>query len=203
MSVRVKICGITRREDAWAAASLGFDFVGAVLCPESRRHVPAERLPELFAALPRGVRRVGVLRDPTPDELLAALASGCLDIIQLHGSEAPEMAAALGRRLPVWKAVTLLDESDVERWLDYPAERLLADSAGGGSGRPCRWDLAARLAARRPLVLAGGITPDNAREAVATVHPETIDLAGGVESAPGIKSLTKMQQLREALQNHE
>lgn len=203
MIVRVKICGITRREDACAAASLGFAYVGAVLCPRSRRHVSPQRLPELFADLPQGVRRVGVLVDPTPAEIEAALASGALDIIQLHGNESPEMAADLARRLPVWKAVTLLHDSDIDRWLDYPAERLLADSAGGGSGHPCRWDLAARLATRRPIVLAGGITPENAREAIATVHPDAIDLASGVESAPGIKSLTKMQQLRETLQHHE
>lgn len=203
MKIEVKICGITRRADAEAAAELGFDYVGAVLFAGSRRYVPVAKLPELFGGLPAKVKRVGVFVDAAAAEIEAALATGCLDIVQLHGGESAEFAIELGERVIVWKAVTLAGADDIGRFAAFPAARLVLDSSGGGSGRCCDWRLAARMAARRPVMLAGGITPANAAAAVAAVNPAGIDLAGGVELAYGIKSLEKMIELKDALNQHE
>lgn len=185
MNVEVKICGLTRREDVELAVSLGADLVGFVLYPGSRRFVPPERLPELTRGLPSRVGKVGVFVDAPRDEILRTAELGSLDIVQLHGHESADFAQSL--EFPrVWKAG--YDP-------DFPAERLVCDAPAGGSGRFGDHEKAAELAVSRPVMLAGGITPANAVELILRVKPVGIDLAGGVESAPGVKDETKMRQL--------
>ena len=119
--------------------------------------------------------------------------------VQLHGSETLEYANALnGTR--IWKACNLKDEADLHQMLDYPSEMLVADS-GGGTGRPCNWNLAARLAKIRPIFLAGGINADNLKEAIGTVNPAGIDIAGGAECEPGIKDFAKIKQIVDIMHN--
>jgi phosphoribosylanthranilate isomerase len=185
MSVEIKICGLTRREDVELAVSLGADFLGFVIYPGSRRFVPPERLPELTRGLPPCVGKVGVFVDATRDEILFAAERGGLDVVQLHGRESAEFARSLG--FPrIWKAT--YDP-------DFPAERVVCDAPTGGSGNFGDHEKAAELAKVRLVMLAGGITPFNAAELVARVRPAGIDLAGGVESAPGVKDEFKMRQL--------
>ncbi len=187
--LEVKICGITRRNDAVFAAELGADYLGFVLAPGSPRFVPPERLPELARGLPEGCRSVAVMVNPSRDEILRAAET--VDLIQLHGSEPPELIGALpGIRF--WKAVHLASREEIAMLSNYPAERFVLDAAFGGSGTPCDWGLAAEAARWRPAMLAGGISPDNVAGAVAEVAPAGVDASSSLESAPGVKSKERM-----------
>lgn len=185
MKLEVKICGLTRREDALLAAELGADYVGFVIYAGSRRHVPVERLAELTRGLPPHVRKVGVFVDASRDGILRAVEAGRLDVVQLHGHESADFARSIDFS-EVWKAT--YDP-------DFPAARLVCDAPQGGSGKFGDHEKAAELAKIRPVMLAGGITPDNAAELVRRVRPAGIDLAGGVEVSPGVKDEDKLKRL--------
>ena len=174
------------------AAELGAGYVGFVLVPASPRCVPVERLRELTGGLPAGVKRVGVFADADRETILRA-AEGNFDIIQLHGEESPEFAASLP--YPVWKAVRAVAGTELEPLAEWKVERFLFDAASGGSGRRCDWSLAAQAARRWRIMLAGGLSPENIREAIQTVHPVGVDLSSSLETAPGIKSEEKMKTL--------
>ncbi|MBQ7178972.1 MAG: phosphoribosylanthranilate isomerase [Victivallales bacterium] len=188
----LKICGMTRVEDVRCAAEAGADFVGAIIVPGSKREVTQEQAACLFQAAPPA-KSVLVVRDMELEPLQALIDELKPYAVQLHGNEPLEYAKALTGAY-VWKACNLKCEDNLQQMLDYPAEMLVADS-GGGTGRTCDWTLAAKLAKIRPIFLAGGITPDNIQEAIAAVHPAGIDIAGGAESAPGIKDHNKIRQL--------
>lgn len=183
MNIKVKICGLTRRSDAEYAASCGADYLGFVLYEKSPRFVPPEKLKELAHKL--AVPAVGVFVDPDLDQIKRALDSG-VDIIQLHGNETMQFALTVAKLAPVWKAA--YDPA-------FPAEMLVCDAARGGSGVIGDHILAAEIAKTRRIMLAGGITPDNAVEFARQVKPFGIDLASGVESAPGIKDHEKIKTL--------
>ncbi len=191
----LKLCGITRVEDMAAAARAGADYTGMVLVPGTPRFVPRGRIAELMAAAP--CRKVFVVRDMPLDELNALIAGLHPDVVQLHGHETPEYAKSVTGS-EVWKAFNLNSEAVLTEAEAFPCAMVVADS-GGGTGRPCRWDLAEKLARKRPVMLAGGITPENVREAVAQVRPAGIDVSGGVESAPGIKDSQLIQTLVERI----
>ncbi len=187
---RVKICGLTRLEDALAAARLGADALGFNFWPGSRRYLAPAAAREIIRALPPLVTTVGVFVDPTRDEAMAAAAVSGVQVLQLHGDEPPEACARLP--LPVLKAIRVRGPESLallERYAGAVSGFLLdADSAGyGGSGRTFDWTLAARAAARAPVVLAGGLDPGNVAEAVRAVRPWGVDVASGVEAAPGVK----------------
>lgn len=190
MKTEVKICGVTRREDAEFAIECGADYLGFVLVPQSKRYVAPEKLRQ-FADLP--VTKVGVFMDVGLDLIRSLTEEGNLDIVQLHGSETADFAAQINFAR-VWKA-----SYDA----DFPAERLVCDAPKGGSGMfgdHCR---AAELAKLRPIMLAGGITPENAAELIRKIRPAGIDLAGGTESAPGIKDHDKIRKLFDNLKGME
>ena len=193
MKLEVKICGLTRREDALLAARLGADFLGFVLYPGSRRFVSVEALPELTRGLPPHVRKVGVFVDASRDEILRAVEAGGLDVVQLHGRESADFARTVDF-VEVWKAT--YDP-------DFPAARLVCDAPQGGSGQLGDHAKAALLAKMRPVMLAGGITPDNAVDFARRVRPAGIDLAGGVEVSPGVKDEAKMRKLFQNLKGSE
>ena len=187
----VKICGLTRRRDVELAVELGAEYVGFVLAPASPRHVPPELLPELARCLPEHVRRVGVFVNESV-ETIRRIAAGNLDVVQLHGAETPEFAARLG--MPVWKAVHVETERELEMLERYDVERFLFDAASGGSGGVCDWHLAALAAKRWRIMLAGGLRSGNIRDAVETVKPYGVDPSSYLEEAPGIKSEDKMRE---------
>ena len=190
MKTEVKLCGITRREDAEFAIECGADYLGFVLVPDSKRYISPERL-RSFADLP--VLKVGVFMNAEL-ELIRRVAEDCrLDIVQLHGSETAEFAERIGFAR-VWKA---------SYEAGFPAERLVCDAPRGGSGTFGDHTRAAELAKLRPIMLAGGITPENAAELIRKVRPAGIDLAGGVESAPGIKDHDKIRKLFDNLKGME
>jgi phosphoribosylanthranilate isomerase len=191
----LKLCGITRVEDMAAAARAGADYTGMVLVPGTPRFVPRGRIAELMAAAL--CKKVFVVRDMPLDELNALIAEFHPDVIQLHGHETPDYAKSV-TGAEVWKAFNLNSEAVLAEAEAFPCAMVVADS-GGGTGRPCRWDLAEKLARKRPIMLAGGITPENVREAVAQVRPAGIDVSSGVESAPGIKDSQLIQTLVERI----
>ena len=188
----LKICGITREEDARLAARCGADFVGAIHVEGSRRFVSLEQAARIFAAA-APARGVLVVRDMERGRLQAAIGAVRPYAVQLHGRETACYAMGLAGA-KVWKAFDMNVLDDLSEAAGFPADMIVADS-GGGTGRTCDWGRAAALARRRPILLAGGIAPDNVRAAVAAVHPAGIDVAGGVESAPGVKDHAKVQCL--------
>ncbi|MBP1807330.1 phosphoribosylanthranilate isomerase [Rubellimicrobium aerolatum] len=196
--VRVKLCGATTPAQVEAAAAAGAGYVGLVFVPRSPRALGAEAARALAWAAPVGVAKVGLFVDPTDDDLAAVLDRVPLDMVQLHGSEAPERVAEVRARwgLPVMKAVGIGGPADLERARAYEgvADQLLLDAkapAGaalpGGNGAAFDWGLLAGRGWALPWMLAGGLTPGNVAEAVRVSGARQVDVSSGVESAPGVK----------------
>jgi phosphoribosylanthranilate isomerase len=192
--VRVKICGVTRLEDALAAVSLGADALGFNFWPRSKRYLPPAEARAIVSRLPPLVPAVGVFVDPTRDEVLRAVESSGVGIAQLHGDETPELCASLP--LPVLKAIRVADARALAQLASYDVRGFLLDAPGpgyGGGGVTFDWSLVAEVAREMPIVLAGGLTPENVGDAVRTVRPWAVDVASGVESAPGVKDHEKLR----------
>jgi phosphoribosylanthranilate isomerase len=192
----VKICGITRREDALAAAEYGASAVGFVFWPESPRYIDPAVARAIGEALPRSVQRVGVFVNQSAAEVNTVAAAAGLDVVQLHGEE--DSAFVSQMMLPVIKAVTFgRGPAGVDAW---PEDVMLLVDAHdpiryGGTGQVVDWASAAAVAQRRRVLLAGGITPENVAEAISRVRPFGVDVSSGVESAPGIKSGIRLKEL--------
>jgi phosphoribosylanthranilate isomerase len=200
----IKICGITRLEDAEAAVDAGASALGFVCWPESPRFVDPYRARAIVQSLPPFVTAVGVFVNQ-PTEYLASVASLVhLGAVQMHGDETVDDALAVRR--PVIKALTLEDASRADRLNAWPARvTVLLDVHDpvrrGGTGRTIDWAAAAAIASGRRIVLAGGLSPDNVAEAVARVRPFGIDVSSGVESSPGRKDHGRLRALFEALRS--
>lgn len=202
MTPRVKICGVTRVEDAVLAAELGAAAIGLVFWPQSPRCVTLDRARAIVAALPPFVTAVGVFVDQAPDEVRRVVETAGVGAVQLHGRERIADFATVPARLI--KAVPVVEDLEAGALADLPPEvTILLDAPDpvrfGGTGRLANWDLAARIAARRPIVLAGGLRPDNVAAAVARVKPAAVDVSSGVERAPGVKDPAKVRALFDAL----
>jgi phosphoribosylanthranilate isomerase len=194
VSVLVKICGITRLEDALAAARLGADWLGFNFWPQSKRYLPPAAAAEIVRALPASVTAVGVFVDPTAAELAEAVGASGVTLAQLHGDETPAFCAAAP--VPVVKGIRVKDEHSLAALASYEVAAFLLDSATagyGGSGQAFDWMLAAAAARSVPVWLAGGLVPDNVAEAVRRVRPRGVDVASGVESSPGVKDPARME----------
>ncbi len=204
----IKICGLTRPDEALACAAAGADAIGLNFYPKSPRFLSVEQAGEIAREMRDGARSVllvGVFVNADVATLRAAFDGGLIDVAQLHGDEPPE--AALQIACPVWKALRLggpFDLAQVDRFARFGPgrwERLVIDApcAGfGGSGRRIDTDLAARAVAAGagcPVILAGGLAPDNVADAIRQVRPAGIDVASGVESAPGRKDLSRVAAL--------
>lgn len=194
MQVRVKICGITRVEDALLAEALGAFALGFVFAKGSKRRLEPDTARRIVQALGPLVVRVGVFQDQEPEEVLRTMERARLQVAQLHGSEPPEWAEAVGRFYPVIKAFRLLGPAE-PGWADYPAEALLLDGPrpGSGQGYPREWALPLLKGGKR-VILAGGIGPENLEEVLA-LRPYALDLSSGVEEAPGRKSEARLRAL--------
>jgi phosphoribosylanthranilate isomerase len=195
MRTRVKICGITRVEDGLAAARLGADAIGLVFYARSPRAVSIPQAQALVGALPPFVTSVGLFVDAAPEEIRRVLAAVPLDLLQFHGNEPPAACRGYGR--PYIKVVHMAEDTDLAG-LARPyddAAGILVDTyvkgVPGGTGQVFDWSrLPAALAC--PMILAGGLTPDNVAAAVTQVRPWAVDVSGGVEAAPGIKVAAKI-----------
>jgi phosphoribosylanthranilate isomerase len=195
MTPRIKVCGITRAEDASAAVGLGAAALGFVFWSRSPRAVSVQAAREIAGAAPPFVARIGVFVDASADDVARIAEDVGLDGIQLHGDERVDSYGAVKPRLI--KAVTLESDDDVERAAALPAHvTVLVDAADrlrrGGTGTVADWTQAAALAARRPVILAGGLNAANVTEAIRRVRPWGLDVSSGVETAPGVKSADRL-----------
>lgn len=195
MRTRIKICGITRPADAAAAARLGADAIGLVFCETSPRRVTPGRAVEIVAALPPFVTVVGLFVDAPADAVRAVLETVRIDLLQFHGAETPQTCLAFGR--PYIKAIRVGAGTDVRREAAayHEASGLLLDThrpgVPGGTGECFDWNVVpAELGP--PVILAGGLTPENVMEAISAVHPYAVDVSSGVESSRGIKDAGRM-----------
>ncbi len=202
---RIKICGITRMEDARAASSLGVDAIGFVFYDRSPRYIEPIKAGRIIRDLPPFVSAVGLFVNPTQDEIDEVLEYCALGVIQLHGDESPEFCDAQPRR--VIKAVPIERPDDLKRVHQYPCAVLLDAKAPpgvyGGTGASFDWRLVAELEHEHPLILAGGLNPENVRDALAVRDWFAVDVSTGVESAPGIKDEARMRAFVEAVNRHD
>jgi phosphoribosylanthranilate isomerase len=195
MSVKIKICGITSVADALAAAEAGADALGFMFYRPSPRYVANNAAREIIRALPPFIARVGVFVDPTEEQVRQAIAETGIDALQFHGDETPEFCRRFG--LKTLKAFRVRDAESLRSAEPFTSEAWLLDSyvAGqlGGTGARFNWDLATEAARSHCVILAGGLTPENAAEAVRKVRPYGLDVSSGVESSPGHKDAEKVR----------
>jgi phosphoribosylanthranilate isomerase len=199
---RVKICGVTTVADALACAELGADAVGLNFVPTSPRRVDEEAARAIVRAVGKAALVVGVVAGLSVERMRALRQSTGIECLQLHGPESREHVAAL---LPhAYAAIGVAGPDDVASAESMPGDYVMVDArvdgALGGTGRTFDWSLVVSLARRRRLVLAGGLTPTNVAAAVTAVRPWCVDVASGVETAPGVKDIAKVKEFIVAAQ---
>jgi phosphoribosylanthranilate isomerase len=197
---KVKICGITTADDARMAVAAGADAIGLVFFDKSPRCVDAERAAGIVAAIPPFVQVVGLFVN-APLELVNATADRAgLDIVQLHGEETPSYCDAVNRR--VMKAFRVKGPESLAPIASYRVAGLLLDAYSpnsyGGTGERFDWDLVLAAKVHGPIILAGGLTPDNVASAVSQVSPYAVDVSSGVELSPGRKNPEQVRRFIEA-----
>jgi len=203
---RIKVCGITRPEDAVAAATLGAWAIGFVFA-DSPRRVSPEQAAGIASGVPPGILKVGVFVDEKPDAIESIAEKVGLDLLQLHGSESPQLCDALGPDRVV-KALRVRSKESLARAAAYVGHcyAVLLDawdpSASGGTGKAWDWALAS-VAEFPRLILAGGLSSGNVGEAISRVHPWAVDVSSGVESAPGRKDPERLRAFFSAVRKAE
>jgi len=203
-STRIKICGITRYEDATAAAAAGADAIGFVFYRNSPRFVDPDRAKAIAVAIPPFVSTVGLFVDADAADVEASLRTFRVDYLQFHGDENREYCSQFG--VPFLKAVRMRPGLDLLHYsADFSAARALlldafVDGVPGGTGQRFDWNLIPRNLPV-PIVLSGGLSPDNITEAVRKVRPWAVDVSSGVEAAKGIKDGDKIKQFIRGVRN--
>jgi phosphoribosylanthranilate isomerase len=202
--VQVKICGLTRVDEAVACAQAGAKAVGCVFYPASPRQVEAEVAAAIRRALPRDVACVGVFVDESFDTIMRIADRSGFTAVQLHGREPPDLVARLrAEGLLVIKVLFAEKPPQIDEAPIYPASAFLAEcgqgALPGGNARAWDWSRAAELGKRHPLILAGGLAPSNAAQAVCAACPDAVDVSSGVEASPGCKDILKVNQLMAAV----
>jgi len=199
--VFVKICGITRAQDAELASRLGADAVGFVFWPDSPRYVAPDAARIIATEVPANVMKVGVFVNDDVENVRRVMEVVGLDIAQLHGHETPDYCRRVGRK--VFKAVGVECNGMIDISGFDPDVVLLVDAHDparyGGTGRTVNWDSAREIAMTRRTILAGGLNAANIRIAVRSVRPYGVDVSSGVESAPGVKDPVRLRSFFEAL----
>jgi phosphoribosylanthranilate isomerase len=202
---RVKFCGITRVEDAQHALSLGAWAVGMILWAGSPRVVLPQEAADIADSVRRKAEIVGVFVNEELDAVVSLADQIGLTMIQLHGDEGPVYAETVARRTgtKVIKAVRVRSNADLQALAAFNTDYHLLDSyvqgVPGGTGETFSWDIALAHRGKVPVILSGGLTPDNVAEAAAVVNPFAVDVSSGVESAPGIKDHALMDAFAEAI----
>ena len=195
MNIPFKICGLTRAEDVAVATLAGASYLGFIMVPGTPRCITVEQARRLFAV--SSLPKVLVVGDLSIAEVQRFIDELRPDYIQLHRNEPPEFAQAL-RGARVWRAFSLRTMADVEAAAIYPADAIVADTGRGGSGQVGDWELARRLALRKPVVLAGGLTATNVRVGFEATGAFAVDCSSGIEASPGIKDLGKLTDFANA-----
>ena len=193
--VKVKICGMTNLKDVKIAVDGGVDAVGFIFYKKSPRSVTMQAVRKIVLELPPFVDSVGVFVNETAEQI-NKIADHCkLDRVQLHGDESPAFCKKIRRR--VIKAIRVKDIQSLKKLSDYPVSSFLLDTFSedqyGGTGKVFDWNLAYPAKRYGPIILAGGLTPNNVRQAIQRIQPYGVDVCSGVESQPGIKDQKKMK----------
>ena len=194
---QIKICGLTSPGEAEACARAGADAIGLVSFPKSPRHVDDRQIRAITAVLPKNVCPVGVFVNEPFERIMKVVRVGGLRAVQLHGQETPALVEALSAEgLIVIKALFVNGNPNLDQAPRYPASAFLVECAGGrlpgGNAMQWDWSDARRLPGEQPVVLAGGLTPDNIRQAIMDGNPDAVDVSSGVESMPGRKDIDKV-----------
>ncbi|MGL4399124.1 MAG: phosphoribosylanthranilate isomerase [Luteolibacter sp.] len=205
-AVSLKICGVTTPEDANGLVALGVEALGVNFWPQSKRYLAPDDAIWL-RELEGKILRVGVFVNEPPELPLRLVRDGYLDVVQLHGDETPEDAAAFREEeIPFIKAIGVKTLADLDRAMEYGAAALLLDAHApgiyGGTGEVFDWEVASdfrRQHPQLPVILAGGIVPENAGLAAMSVQPAALDIASGAEISPGIKDFEKVASFLTAL----
>jgi len=193
----VKICGITTEEDALLATALGADAVGFIFAP-SRRQVHAQLVHDIVRRLPPEILTVGVFRDEHPDRVIDLASQAGVKAVQLSGHEPPDDARRIHPTVRLLIKAFAAGSDQLPRARDWGADIVMIDSPNPGSGTVFDWSLVGDAPQDARLLLAGGLTPENVATAIARVQPWGVDVASGVESAPGVKDEAKVKAFVEA-----
>jgi phosphoribosylanthranilate isomerase len=203
--MRVKICGITRRDDAESAIEAGAGALGFVFVPSSRRYITPADAGTIVRSLPPMVTAVGVFADAPRHDVFSAIRSSGISCMQFHGLESPEDMR--GYPLPVYKTFRVSPDFDVTMVAAYPGPAYMLDTfvegMAGGTGKTFDWEIALRAKRFGKIILAGGLTPENIGEAIRKVSPYAIDVSSGVENSPGVKNREKVRLLFDAVKRAE
>jgi len=195
---QVKICGLTSAETAAACAELGADAIGCVFFPKSPRHLTEQRAREICGALPPEVKKVGVFVNETYADIMRKVDRCGLTAVQLHGREPPELVEKLlNEPIAVIKALFASGTPSLADAKNYRPSAFLAECGTGvlpgGNALTWDWQQARKISDAYPVILAGGLSPENVLAAIAAGRPAAVDVSSGVEKAPGIKDLTKVK----------
>ena len=200
----IKICGISLEEDYGFLLERNISAVGFIAYPRSPRYVGPGKLARILGSRENNpsIKKVAVFVNSAFEEIMEYVRCG-IDVVQLHGGESPDIAVRLSEYAEVWKAVRPRSEDEIRKYASFPAGKFLIDAFSeklkGGTGKPADWKLA-RLAVEtysQPVILAGGLKPENVYEAVKAVKPYGIDVSSGVEASPGVKNFSAIDTLLE------
>jgi len=197
--IQVKICGITREEDASACVSLGVDAIGLVFYPPSSRHVSREQARCITKLIPGHILTVGVFVDESAETVKTIVEYCGLRAVQLHGVESPSTAEAIKKmNVKVIKAIFMNGTPEPSEMVNYNVDAFLLEAPQGpipgGTGMRWDWSLVKNLSRSYPVILAGGLNPENVTEAINASLTDAVDVSSGVESAPGIKDIDKVSR---------
>lgn len=213
MMTLIKICGIKTPEILSVAAQAGARFAGFVFVSQSPRYIHPEQARLLSRQLPTGLRSVGLFVDPTDEDLSHILGAVSLDFIQLHGDESPARVQAIKSRfnIPVIKAFAISGAADLDQvaayipvidWILFDAKAPASSNIAGGNGVAFDWTILKDKKFAKPWMLSGGLTPDNAAEALSILKPDAIDVSSGVESTRGVKDAQKVRDFIAAVKSN-
>ena|SRR3989338_1728644 len=205
---QVKICGITNLEDAIYAADCGADVLGFIFYPKSPRFIEKTKTKEIISKLPPFITTVGVFVNHKIDDVINTVRECNLNIVQLHGDESPDYCSKIPLSSPfnkggvggikVIKAIRVRDEDSLKKMADCRVDAFLLDSHSensyGGTGKIFSWDLAIKAKGYGRIILSGGLTPDNVKEAIEKVKPYGVDVSSGVEEKAGKKDEEKVRE---------
>ncbi len=198
---KIKICGITNKRDAIAAASLGIDMMGFVFYNGSKRYVEPKIVRDIANELPPFVAKVGVFVDLDKNKVIEIAEECALDMLQFHGDEAPDYCAGFKDSYKVMKAFRIKESGSLKGINDYNADFYILDAYSaegkGGTGESFDWKIIESFEFLRPVILSGGLTPDNVRDAIERFSPYGVDVSSGVETSPGKKNIPLMKKFVE------
>ena len=206
--VRVKICGITIKEQALAIAALNVDALGFILYQKSPRYIKPNKIRSIINVLPPFVKTVGVFVNESIADLTEIMLQSGLDLAQLSGDESPDYCRQLTENGISWiRSFRIRDPADLDQTALFPANYILlyawSDKDFGGTGKTFDWHIIDQLPDRYEIILAGGINLENVEKAIKSVQPYGIDVSSGVEESPGVKSIEKVKALLKRIRMSE